>query len=87
MGAKSAKEIRILDTSVFDNLPHTVLYKVVRERVKDFRIYKYHFRLIKCSDKIFTLWQIYSNLAAHRRVDLSQQGSRNLDQLDAAQVT
>ena len=81
-GSQLFKQSGIFDTSVFDDLTHSVLQKVLRQGVKDQRIDENGFRLIKSAHQIFPLRQIYGNFSADGRVYLGQKRSRNLYKRD-----
>jgi hypothetical protein len=79
------KKNRIADQPVFDDLGITGAQFTRRQGCERAGVRKHQARLVEGAEQVFAGARIDRRLAAHRAVDLSQQGCRDLDEIDAAQ--
>ena len=84
---KPGQERLIANQAVLDNFGQPRRQFAGREGVEGLGIYQHQVGLIESTDHVFTQRVVDSGFTAHRRIDLGQQGSRHLDEINTALIT
>ena len=74
----------VVDQAVFDHLGVARPHLARRQSVEHIRIDQHHGGLVECTDQVLACRGVDRGLAADRRIDLRQQGRRNLHEAAAA---
>ncbi len=80
------EELGVAEQAVFQDLGVAADQFAARQGVEDAQIGQHQAGLVKRSDQVLAARRVDRGLAAHRGIDLSQQGGRNLHEADAALI-
>ena len=84
IGFQPGEELGVADQSVFDDFGNASRELAVGQGFQGVGVGDDHPGLVKRADHVFAEWMIDRSFAADRRINLSQQGGRDLDERRAA---